>query len=62
MTYSKGWFLEYFVAAQEDILDDRERQILDLRYGLSDGQPRTLEEVVHATLSRLQNKARKPSV
>jgi RNA polymerase primary sigma factor len=33
------------IASALDQLTDRERKVLELRYGLSDGQPRTLEEV-----------------
>ena len=33
------------IAAALDQLTERERRVLELRYGLSDGQPRTLEEV-----------------
>mgnify|MGYP005839014433 CR=1 FL=1 len=33
------------IASALDQLTERERKVLDLRYGLSDGQPRTLEEV-----------------
>jgi RNA polymerase primary sigma factor len=33
------------IAAALDQLTDRERKVLELRYGLTDGQPRTLEEV-----------------
>ena len=32
-------------AAANEVLKDREKKILDLRYGLSDGTARTLEEV-----------------
>jgi len=32
-------------AVMRDALSPREREVLSLRYGLSDGQPRTLEEV-----------------
>jgi RNA polymerase primary sigma factor len=28
-----------------DVLPERERQVIEMRYGLSGGQPRTLEEV-----------------
>jgi RNA polymerase primary sigma factor len=33
------------IASALDQLTERERKVLELRYGLSDGQPRTLEEV-----------------
>lgn len=33
------------IAAALDQLSERERRVLELRYGLTDGQPRTLEEV-----------------
>lgn len=33
------------IAAALDQLSERERRVLELRYGLADGQPRTLEEV-----------------
>jgi RNA polymerase primary sigma factor len=33
------------IASALDQLTERERRVLELRYGLSDGQPRTLEEV-----------------
>jgi RNA polymerase primary sigma factor len=36
------------IASALDQLTERERKVLDLRYGLSDGQPRTLEEVGRA--------------
>lgn len=36
------------IAAALDQLTERERKVLELRYGLSDGQPRTLEEVGRA--------------
>jgi RNA polymerase primary sigma factor len=36
------------IATALDQLTERERRVLELRYGLSDGQPRTLEEVGRA--------------
>ncbi len=36
------------IASALDQLTERERKVLELRYGLSDGQPRTLEEVGRA--------------
>ncbi len=36
------------IASALDQLTERERKVLDLRYGLTDGQPRTLEEVGRA--------------
>ncbi|NJM07290.1 sigma-70 family RNA polymerase sigma factor [Candidatus Gracilibacteria bacterium] len=36
------------IATALDQLTDRERKVLELRYGLADGQPRTLEEVGRA--------------
>jgi RNA polymerase primary sigma factor len=33
------------IATALDQLTERERRVLELRYGLSDGQPHTLEEV-----------------
>ncbi|MCG8351551.1 MAG: RNA polymerase sigma factor RpoD [Chloroflexales bacterium] len=36
------------IAAALDQLTERERRVLELRYGLADGQPRTLEEVGRA--------------
>jgi RNA polymerase primary sigma factor len=33
------------IAAALNHLTDRERSVLEMRYGLSDGQPHTLEEV-----------------
>jgi RNA polymerase primary sigma factor len=36
------------IATALDQLTERERKVLELRYGLSDGQPRTLEEVGRA--------------
>lgn len=36
------------IAAALDQLSERERRVLELRYGLTDGQPRTLEEVGRA--------------
>ena len=33
------------IATALDQLTERERRVLELRYGLADGQPRTLEEV-----------------
>lgn len=37
--------VEYLALAADDALKGRDRLIFDLRFGLSDGEPRTLEEV-----------------
>jgi len=39
-------------------LNERERKILELRYGLTDGCPRTLEEVGNSTTSRANGYAK----
>jgi len=38
-------FIEYLALAAPDVLSQRECLILDLRFGISDGEPRTLQEV-----------------
>jgi RNA polymerase primary sigma factor len=37
--------MEEHIHAALDVLDERERKVLEMRYGLDDGQPHTLEEV-----------------
>ena len=45
MILDNGSFLEYFSLAQRNALSPRESVIVDLRYGLTSGEPQTLEKV-----------------
>ena len=38
-------FFEYFAQAQLEVLTDRERQIVELRYGLTGSKPLTLASI-----------------
>jgi len=40
--------LEENIHAALEVLNDREREVLEMRYGLKDGRPHTLEEVGRA--------------
>lgn len=48
MVASDDNFAEYFTLAQAEALTARESRILDLRYGLANGEPQTLEQVGQA--------------
>src|SRR5436853_7288165 len=48
MTTPDDNFAEYFTLAQAEALTARESQILDLRYGFTNGEPHTLEQVGQA--------------
>jgi hypothetical protein len=45
MDLRDDYFLEYLALAQMDALRERESRIFELRYGLADGYPQTLEQV-----------------
>lgn len=45
MVDSDDSFAEYFILAQVEALTAKESHILDLRYGLANGEPQTLEQV-----------------
>lgn len=48
MADSDNNFAEYFILAQAEALTARESRIVDLRYGLTNGEPQTLEQVGQA--------------
>ncbi len=40
-------FVKYFVQAQEEVLDPKESRVVELRYGFTNGEPRTLDQIGH---------------
>src|SRR5437016_14323981 len=48
MATSDDNFAEYFTLAQAEALTARESHIVDLRYGFTNGEPHTLEQVGQA--------------